>query len=118
MVVDIHVVTAYVIITITMTPPPAEWPPPWVVPTSKPIACYKAEPKTGSPPVSKAGPEPVGIRPSDPIGSDVRPVVPTRAVDDNVAGSHYCAQITRRIPNVYSFRRRTVDPRIGHIMQR
>src|SRR5258707_3861471 len=118
MVVDVDVIEADVIVVIMVAPSPSKRTPPGMAPGSEPESVAESEAKAHIPIVGEARAESVGARTAYPIASDIRRIVPARAVNHDVVWTDFSAEVTRCIADVDIVRGRPIDLRVSYIMER
>src|SRR6266404_1378407 len=93
-VIDVDVIKADVIVIEMMPPTPFVWSPPWMAPCPQPVAGAEPETEADPPVIREASPEAIGAGPADPIASNIRRIVPTRAVHHDIVRAHFSPQVT------------------------
>src|SRR5882724_12444883 len=117
-VINVNVIQADMIVVIVVVPPtPAMRAPPRMAPGPQPFTGSKAKAKTNSPVIRKSGAKSISAWLAHPVVSDIRRIVPTRAIDHDVVRAHFRAQITWSIAHINLIRRRAVNLRVGDIME-
>ena len=102
MVIDVDVIEADVIVVImVVAPSPSKRTPPWMAPGSEPESVAESEAKAHIPIVGEARAESIGAGTADPIASDIRRVVPARAVNHDVVWTDLSAEVAGSITGVH-----------------
>src|SRR5882724_218989 len=119
MVIDVVVIEADVIVVImVVAPSPSKRAPPWIGPGSKPESVAESEAKAHIPIVGETRAESIGAGTAYPIASDIRRVVPARAVNHHVIWTDLSTKVTRCIADVHIIGRGPIDLRVSYIMER
>src|SRR4051812_45361319 len=93
MVVDVDVIEADMIVVVMVPPSPTVRAPPWPCPGSKPEPVAESEAESHVPIVGEARAESIRAWTADPIASDVRRVVPARAIDYHVVWTDFSPEV-------------------------
>src|SRR6185503_17147595 len=95
MMININVIEADVIVVIMVAPAPSVWTPPGSSPGSEPESVAESEAEAYVPITGKARAESIRAWAADPVASDIRRVVPARAVNHDVFRTDLSAKVTR-----------------------
>ena len=90
-VIHVDVIKADVPVIIAVVPSPSKRPPPGMTPRPQPDTRSKSETESHLPIIHESNPKSIRAGPADPVGSDVRRIVPTCAVNHHTVRTDFRA---------------------------